>query len=98
MTREELIEALRREEPLFRERKVRHVSLFGSRARGDHRPDSDVDLLIEYEPEPFVGLFPHIRLETDLTERLGREVHLLRKPIKRDRLRADVEADAILVF
>lgn len=98
MTREELIEALRREEPLFRKRRVRHVSLFGSRARGDHRPDSDVDLLVEYEPDARVTAWAYAGLTLDLTERLGRAVQVVRTPITRERFRRAVEKDAIVVL
>ncbi len=98
MTREELIEALRREEPLFRERRVKHVALFGSRARGDHRPDSDVDLLIEYEPDSRTTVWDRAGLALDLTERLGREVQLLRSPVKHDKLRGVVEREAVAVL
>ena len=98
MTREELIEALRREEPLFRQRKVRHVSLFGSRARGDHRPDSDIDLLVEYEPGEKATLENYVGLQGDLTDVLGLEVQLLKVPVKRERLKKSVDRDALLVF
>ena len=98
MTREELIEAIRAQAPLFRERRVKHVSLFGSRARGDHRPDSDVDLLVEYEPEIRVTAWSWAGLTADLSERLGREVQVVRAPIADARMRSAVDRDAIHVL
>ena len=63
MTRDDLLARLRGEAALFREQGVRHVSLFGSQARGDARPDSDIDLLVEYEPEKKASLLDLCRLE-----------------------------------
>ena len=45
MDRQEIIARLRENEVALRNRGVRHAALFGSCARGEERPDSDVDLL-----------------------------------------------------
>jgi predicted nucleotidyltransferase len=50
ITREELLEELRGLKHEFARRGVTHVALFGSRARGDNGPDSDIDLIIEVSP------------------------------------------------
>jgi hypothetical protein len=69
-----------------------HVRVFGSVARGDDSPDSDVDLLIDLEPG--VGLFGLGRLEGQLTQILRRPVDLIPadslKPGVRDAVLADV--------
>jgi uncharacterized protein len=54
---------------------ARSVRVFGSMARGDDRPDSDVDLLVEIEPGR--TLLDVIALEQDLEELLGRPVVVL---------------------
>ncbi|HPF36308.1 MAG TPA: nucleotidyltransferase family protein [Candidatus Krumholzibacteria bacterium] len=60
---------------LCRKHGVRKVSLFGSFARGDAGPESDVDLIVEFaEPTGFLAL---VRLEHELSELLGRKVDLL---------------------
>ena len=46
---EEIIATLRANEAVLRQHGIIHASLFGSRARGDNRPDSDIDILIETE-------------------------------------------------
>lgn len=51
---------------------ARSVRLFGSVARGDERPDSDIDLLVELEPGR--SLLDLIGLENDLADALGRKV------------------------
>ena len=52
------------------------LSLFGSVLRDDFRPDSDVDVLVEFEPGYKIGLFGMAGLEMDLSEMFGRRVDL----------------------
>ncbi|MBL7152469.1 MAG: nucleotidyltransferase family protein [Phycisphaerae bacterium] len=52
------------------------MSLFGSLSRGESGPDSDIDLLVEFEHGLTPGLFAIIRMEMELTEMLGRKVDL----------------------
>ena len=50
---------------------IRKLALFGSRLNGTARPDSDVDLLVEFEPDRIPGFFELARMEFDLSEMLG---------------------------
>lgn len=56
LSREQLLAELRSLKPEFEREGVAHMSLFGSRARGDNRPDSDVDVLVEVQPGRKFGL------------------------------------------
>jgi predicted nucleotidyltransferase len=56
---------------------VARMDVFGSVARGEAKPDSDVDLLVEFIPEAQVGLFEMGALREDLADALGRPVDLL---------------------
>ena len=53
------------------------VSLFGSYAYGNPKPDSDVDILIEFKPEATVGFFKLARIQRHLRESIGKKVDLL---------------------
>lgn len=59
---------------------VSKVTLFGSRARGDNRPDSDVDLLCEFSSEK-VGLILLCTIKQALEEKLGLNVDLIHAPV-----------------
>ena len=52
------------------------LALFGSVLRADFRPESDVDVLVEFEPAYHIGLFGLAGLEMELSEMLGRKVDL----------------------
>jgi predicted nucleotidyltransferase len=58
---------------------VRELSLFGSALRDDFRPDSDLDLLVEFEPGARVGFLLLGKMERELEGLLGREVDLVPK-------------------
>jgi uncharacterized protein len=59
-----------------REHGIRSLRLFGSATRNELRDDSDIDLLVEFEPGRTPGLLGVAKLELELQELLGREVDL----------------------
>jgi predicted nucleotidyltransferase len=77
--------------PILREHGVRRAGVFGSRARGEERPDSDLDLLVELESGR--SLFDLAGLGLDLSERLGVRAHVVTyrslHHLLRDRILAD---------
>ena len=60
MNREDIIARLRENEAALRARGVTHAALFGSRARGDAREDSDTDIMIEIDPEAPVDVYDYV--------------------------------------
>ena len=57
--------------PVCRRHHIRKLSLFGSRLKGTARPDSDVDLLVEFEPNAVPGLLGIAAMELELSALLG---------------------------
>ncbi len=51
--------------------RIRKLSLFGSQLKGTARPDSDIDLLVEFEPGADITLFDMARIEIELSNLLG---------------------------
>jgi predicted nucleotidyltransferase len=58
---------------------VSELGLFGSRVRGDHRPDSDLDVLVSFRPDAHPTLIDVVALEQLLGDRLGVKVDLALK-------------------
>ena len=56
--------------------RICRLSLFGSVLRDDFNPESDVDVLVEFEPDKRVGLIRLARLELELGEIIGRKADL----------------------
>ena len=64
--------------------KVRALAVFGSALREDFRPDSDVDVLVTFEPDANWGLLEQTTMESDLAALLGRRVDLVsRRAVER---------------
>ena len=74
---------------------VRQLALFGSVLRDDFRPDSDVDVLVEFEPRARIGFMALGRLQRELAALFQRPVDVVPrdglKPIIRDRVLSDAE-------
>ena len=52
---------------ICRRYQIKELLLFGSAVRGEMRPDSDIDLLVEFLPDSKIGLFEHFHAEQDLS-------------------------------
>jgi hypothetical protein len=93
-----VIATLRAHEAELRRAGVRHLSLFGSLARGDATVDSDVDLAVEFDPAARMDLFRLAALDRRIAEILGRRVDLLPEPVEKPGLRANIDRDRRLAF
>ena len=95
LSREQLLTELRALRPEFERRGVIGLSLFGSRARGDNRPDSDLDLIFELAPSGQFSGFGVAGLWSVIQGRVGLEPSIIvrseldREPEFRDRIAKD---------
>jgi len=78
-----------------RRNQIRSLALFGSVLRPDFRSDSDIDLLVEFQPTARVGFLAMSRMQRELTALLQRPVDLVPrdglKPLIRDAVLSDAE-------
>jgi uncharacterized protein len=83
MDRAELIARLRSQERALKARGVEHLAIFGSRARGDHRPDSDLDVLLDLVPDDKFSLLDLIGVEHLISDAIGIQTSAqLRRSVK----------------
>jgi len=83
---------------ICRRYQVKELSVFGSAARGEMRPESDIDFLVEFLPESEIDLLEHFAAERELSTLLGRKVDLVSKRALRQALRKDVLAQARVIY
>ena len=76
---------------------IRELGLFGSAARGEMRPDSDVDILVEFDPEANIG-WQFFDLEQELTALFRRNVDLGTKASLKPRIRSSVLRDLRVLY
>ncbi|MGA3062212.1 MAG: nucleotidyltransferase domain-containing protein [Methylocystis sp.] len=72
MNSQEIIARLQENEPALRARGVTHAALFGSRARGDNRPNSDIDIMIEIAPDAPVGVWEYVAITQYISDLYSR--------------------------
>lgn len=79
---------------------AKRISVFGSYARGEQTPESDIDLLVELKPSgerPPLG-FKWFGLEQELSKMLGRDVDLVSEKALNHRVRSYVEEDKVILY
>lgn len=86
---------LKRHQTDLYQRGVKSLAVFGSLARGEATPASDIDVLVEFARP--VGLFEFIRLKLYLEELIGREVDLVTPDALRPAMRAEILREAVHV-
>jgi predicted nucleotidyltransferase len=93
-----VIVALRAHQAGLHRRGVRHVALFGSIARGKGKRTSDIDILIELDPEAPVGLFEYVGITLYLADLFPVRVDVANHSSLKPPARPTIERDAIYAF
>jgi predicted nucleotidyltransferase len=76
---------------------IRRLAFFGSVLREDLQPDSDIDVLVEFEPEYIPGL-AFFAMQDELSQILGREVDLNTPQFLSPYFRQQVQAEAMVIY
>lgn len=98
MRRDRAIELIKTIEPAIRSLGAAALYIFGSTARDDATPTSDIDIFVDRDPSKHVGLIEFSNLEILLEETLGTEVDLCTRAALHPALRETIEKTAIKVF
>jgi predicted nucleotidyltransferase len=98
MKRDEIIERLKEREADLRAQGVAHAALFGSVARGDDRPDSDIDILVDLDPAIVVTIFDYAGVKEFIAGMFDRPVDVVSRESLKPRVRPKATADAIYAF
>jgi len=98
MDRQEIIARLRENEAALRSRGVAYAALFGSRARGDARPDSDTDMLIEIDPAAHIGVRGYAGLKEYIATLFDGPVDVVSREALKPYVAPAATADATYAF
>ncbi|WP_342723065.1 nucleotidyltransferase domain-containing protein [Bradyrhizobium sp. B097] len=98
MTREEVVAAIRENADAIKAEGVSRLAIYGSRVRGDYRPDSDVDVLVEVEPDASFSLLNLIGVEHIIEDATGLQAQATMKRSLPPRLARQIADDVLEVF
>jgi uncharacterized protein len=98
MNAEHALTTLRQHEPALRARGISHAALFGSVARGDNRVDSDIDILVEFDPAAHVTVFDYVGVKDFIAGLFREPVDVIDREALKPHLRGPSKRDAIYAF
>ena len=98
MRRDDIIARLKAAEPALRARGIRRAAVFGSVARGDNRPDSDIDIMIEVDPEAHITVYDYVGLKEYVAGLFDGPVDVVSRDGLKPYVRPTATADAIYAF
>jgi hypothetical protein len=98
MKRDEILRALKGAETILRARGVEHVALFGSVARGEDRPDSDIDIMVDLDPKVVVTIFDYVGVKDAIADMFSSPVDVVSREGLKALVRPRATADAIYAF
>lgn len=95
---EDIIATLRANETSLRELGVTHAALFGSRVRGEGRPDSDIDIMIELDPGRSMGVYTYVGIVQYIEDLFPIQVDVSNRAALKPHVRPRAEQDAVYAF
>jgi predicted nucleotidyltransferase len=98
MNKEEAIARIKSHETELRASGIKALYLFGSLARGQERPQSDIDLMCEIDKTSRMSLIEFAGVQLRLEDYMQRRVDLVERTSMRPRIRAQAEADMVRIF
>lgn len=94
----DVIAVLKANEAALRGRGVMHAALFGSTARGEAHPDSDLDIMVDIDPQAKLDLFGFVGIGLYIETLFSRRVDVLERAALTAPARKTAERDAVYAF
>jgi predicted nucleotidyltransferase len=98
MSRDEILARLREFEPALRERGIAHAALFGSAARGDNGADSDIDIMVEFDPQVILSVYEYVALKNYIAGLFRAPVDVVNRAGLKEYVRPTAITEAIDAF
>jgi predicted nucleotidyltransferase len=98
MDRDTALATVRRHEAVLKELGVQHAAIFGSVARNEAGPGSDLDLMIEIDPALRLGVFAYVGLKRKVAELFPFRVDVVSRSALKPFIRESALADAVYAF
>jgi predicted nucleotidyltransferase len=98
MDRDTALSRLKRNKASLRALGLERLSLFGSTARGEASPASDIDLAVTLDQAAGIDLFRLAAISEQLSRMLGAKVDLVVEPARNPRLQAQIDRDRLRVY
>jgi uncharacterized protein len=98
MQKQDIIARLQENEAALKARGVTHAALFGSRARGDARPDSDTDIMIDIDPTVDMSVYDYVGLKRYIASLFDGDVDVINREALKPYVRPPAEGDAVYAF
>jgi len=98
MKRDDILQTLKARELDLRARGVTHAAIFGSVARNEQRPDSDIDILVDTDPAIVSTMFDYAGLKDYVAGLFEGKVDVIDREALKPRVRPRASADAIYAF
>ena len=98
MDMQEILARLRENQAALKAQGVSHAALFGSRARGENRPDSDIDILVEIAPDVRMDVFQYVGIVHSIEDLFPVRVDVSNRIALKPHVRPAADRDAIYAF
>jgi predicted nucleotidyltransferase len=98
VNRQDVIDILRRNQDALRARGVLHAALFGSLARGEEHPGSDIDIVIDLAPDLAIDVYQYVGLKNYIEDLFPSPVDVVDRDTIKPLIRDSVIKDSIYAF
>lgn len=98
MNQDQLVLKLQALKPALEAEGVAHIALFGSRARGDNKPTSDIDLLLDVKPGHGFTLLDLVGVEHLVSDKVGLVANVFMRRGLDTQFRHSIQPDIVEIF